>query len=200
MAQHCSRKSLRRAKPATDLEIAVVKLARIITGFDDLVLKATLVICGSLLLVMVVIQGAGVVFRFVLHDSLSWSDEISSYLFVWLTCLGAAAGVKLRVHPEVKALADRLPAFTQGVLRDTTDLAIIGLGIVFVVYGGDMLALMGTETASSLPISMVYPYLAIPVGGVLLIAHSVVRIVVSRLSPNSAVAAPVGVVEISSHI
>jgi TRAP-type C4-dicarboxylate transport system permease small subunit len=177
----------------------VERVARIIVWLDDLVLKLTLIICGCLLLAMVVIQALGVVFRFVLHDSLSWSDEISSYLFVWLTCLGAACGVKLRVHPEVKALADRLPAFTQNALHDITDVAIAALGIVFVVYGGDMLVLMGTETASSLPISMVYPYLAIPVGGALLILHAVVRIVTSRLSPGAA-AGPVTVAEISSHI
>jgi TRAP-type C4-dicarboxylate transport system permease small subunit len=166
---------------------------------DDLVLKATLIICGSLLLAMVVIQALGVVFRFILHNSLSWSDEVSSYLFVWLTCLGAAAGVKLRVHPEVKALADRMPAFTQTALRDLTDLAIAGLGVVFVIYGNDMLSLMGEETASSLPISMVYPYLAIPVGGALLILHAAMRILASHLSPET-IGHPAMMSEISSHI
>lgn len=177
----------------------MARLARIIVWLDDLVSRLTLVICGGLLLTMVVIQALGVIFRFVLRDSLSWSDEVSSYLFVWLTCLGAAVGVKRRVHPEVKALADRLPAITQNTLKDITDLAIIGLGAVFVVYGGDMLALMGTETASSIPISMVYPYLAIPVGGALLILHAVVRIVVPRLSRGS-LEQPMTVSEISSHI
>lgn len=177
------------------------KLVRVVTWLDDLISKITLFLCGGLLLAMVVIQAAGVVFRFILHDSLSWSDEVSSYLFVWLTCLGAATGVKLRVHPEVKALADRLPAVTHSALRDITDLAIIALGVVFVVYGSDMLALMGTETASSLPISMVYPYLAIPVGGGLLILHAVVRMLVSRFSPPVAAAAePAGAAGLSSHI
>lgn len=177
----------------------MANFASAITWLDDLVSRITLIFCGGLLLAMVVIQALGVIFRFVLHDSLSWSDEISSYLFVWLTCLGAASGVKLRVHPEVKALADRLPAVIQSALQDITDLAIIALGVVFVVYGGDMLALMGTETASSLPISMVYPYLAIPVGGALLILHAIVHMVVSRLAPGRA-AEPVGAIEISSHI
>lgn len=175
------------------------RIARGLLWFDDLVLKVTLIICGSCLLGMVVIQALGVIFRFGLHSSLSWSDEVSSYLFVWLTCLGAAAGVKLRVHPEVKALADRMPAYTQTVIRDLTDIAIAGLGLVFVVYGYDMLALMGDETASSLPISMVYPYMSIPVGGALLILHAAVRIAVSHLSPH-AIGQRTMMPEISSHI
>lgn len=177
----------------------MTKFARILVWLDDLVSRITLILCGGLLLTMVLIQALGVIFRFILHDSLSWSDEVSAYLFVWLTCLGAAVGVKRRVHPEVKALADRLPAISHGALQDITDLAIAALGAVFVVYGGDMLGLMGTETASSLPISMVYPYLAIPVGGALLVLHAMVRMVVSHLSPG-AVNAPIGAVEMSSHI
>jgi TRAP-type C4-dicarboxylate transport system permease small subunit len=175
------------------------KISRGLIWFDDLVLKVTLTICGTLLLAMVVIQALGVIFRFILHSSLSWSDEVSSYLFVWLTCLGAAAGVKLRVHPEVKALADRMPSVTQTALCDLTDLAIAGLGMVLVIYGNDMLSLMGTETASSLPISMVYPYSSIPVGGALLILHAAIRIVASHLSSEKT-GHPAMMPEISSHI
>jgi TRAP-type C4-dicarboxylate transport system permease small subunit len=175
------------------------RIADVIMRLDDLALNITLVVCGGLLLAMVIIEALGVVFRFILHDSLSWSDELASYLFVWLTCLGAAAGIKLRVHPEVKALADRLPAITQPWLEVLTDVAIAALGMVFVIYGSEMLMLMGSETASSLPISMVYPYLAIPVGGMLLMLHAFARILVSFLSPGemqSLVAAP----EIAKHI
>lgn len=175
------------------------RIAGIIMWLDDLLLKVTLFVCGGLLLAMVVIEALGVIFRFILHDSLSWSDELAAYLFVWLTCLGATAGIKLRVHPEVKALADRLPGVPQQALQDLADVAIAALGVVFVVYGGDMLTLIGSETASSLPISMVYPYLAIPVGGALLVVHTAVRIVVSHLSPGIT-QGPAAVPGLSQHI
>jgi TRAP-type C4-dicarboxylate transport system permease small subunit len=160
------------------------QFARGIVWIDDMVLKITLVLCGALLSVMVLVQALGVFCRFVMHDSLSWSDELAAYLFVWLTCLGAAAGVKLRVHPEVKALADRLPAHTQQTLADFTDGVVLALGVILLVYGGQMLLMMGTETATSLPVSMAYPYASIPVGGALLILHSVVRIMVRHLAPD----------------
>ena len=161
------------------------KLAHSLMLLDDIVLKITLFVCSCLLLAAVGVAGLGVIFRFLLHDSLSWSDEVAAYLFVWLTCLGAAAGVKLRAHPEVRVLADRVPAAFAPLLRDFTDCAILALGAVFIMYGSDMVALMGTETASSIPISMVYPYLSIPVSGALLAFHSLVRIVVSHLAPGT---------------
>ncbi|KIG01464.1 TRAP transporter DctM family protein [Caballeronia concitans] len=161
------------------------KIARGLMFADDIVLKINLFVCSCLLLAAVMVAGLGVVYRFVLHDSLSWSDEVAAYLFVWLTCLGAAAGVKLRAHPEVRVLADRVPAAIAPLLKDFSDCAILALGAVFLMWGSDMLALMGTETAASVPISMVYPYLSIPVCGGLLVFHSLVRIVVSHLAPQA---------------
>jgi TRAP-type C4-dicarboxylate transport system permease small subunit len=160
------------------------KFARSLARLDDWVLKITLAVCGALLTTMVVVAALGVFFRFVLHASLSWSEEFDSYVFVWLTCLGAAAGVKMRAHPEVRAIPDRLPKPAQAVLADLGDGVILALGLIFVRYGSEMVTTMGTETAASLPVSMVYPYLSIPVGGALLIWHSVVRIAVTHLAPG----------------
>lgn len=176
------------------------KLARFLARLDDVVLKATLVVCGSLLTAMVAVAALGVFCRFVLHASLSWSEEFDSYLFVWLTCLGAAAGVKLRAHPEVRVIPDRLPTLARAVVGDFTDAAIAVLGAILVVYGSDMITLMGAETASSLPISMVYPYLSIPVGGALLIWHSLVRIAVGHLAPGARDASVAGAGFVPEHI
>ena len=45
------------------------------------------------------------------------------------------------------------------------------------MYGGQLILLMGEEMASSLPVSMSYPTLAIPVGGALFMLHSLTHIV-----------------------
>jgi TRAP-type C4-dicarboxylate transport system permease small subunit len=160
------------------------KVARCVHWLDDAVLKFTLAVSGTILVLMVAVAGLGVLTRFVFHASLSWSEELDAYLFVWLTCLGAAAGVKLHAHPCVQALADRLPVQAQGLTKDVTDFVVVALGLILAIYGGAMISLMGTETASSLPISMIYPYLAIPVGGALLIVHSLAHLIVSHLAPE----------------
>jgi TRAP-type C4-dicarboxylate transport system permease small subunit len=186
------------AHPSKEIGV-MARIARYLLRIDDLVSKITLFLCGCLLLAMVIVAGLGVVFRFVLHNSLSWSDELAAYLFVWLTCLGAAVGVKLRVHPEVRVLAERCPPAFARLLADISDCAVVALGAVFVAYGGAMLDLMGTETAASLPVSMVYPYLSIPVCGALLIFHSVVRIAVAHFAPG-AQSAPMVAHGVSEHI
>ena len=151
----------------------VARICRAVFWIDDLVLKATLVACGLILIVMITVAAFGIVSRFVFNASLAWSEELDAYLFIWLTCLGAGAGIRLRAHPEVRIAVDRLPAQAQKVLAVVADGIVLVLGVILLVHGGDMITLMGTETASSLPISMTWPYLAIPVGGAILILHSV---------------------------
>ena len=158
-------------------------MARAIQWFDTALLKGTLFLCGAILTTMVAVAGLGVIFRFALHASLSWSEELDAYLFVWLTFLGAAAGIQMRVHPEVRALVDGLSPDKQRWLIRLADVAIMALGTIFSLYGGEMITLMGTETAASLPVSMAYPYLAIPIGGALLIAHAAAHLLLSYLAP-----------------
>lgn len=144
-----------------------------INRISDWIQKFSLAIGGVILVAMVIIAGLGVVYRFILHNSLSWTQEVDSYLFVWLTCLGAAIGYKLRAHPQVVVLVDRLPGlFKKGVIA-FGDLIVLALGVLLMFYGGKMIALMGPETASSIKVSMIYPYLAIPVGGLGLCIHAI---------------------------
>ena len=154
----------------------VARIYRAVFWIDDLVLKASLVACGLILIVMVSVAAFGVVSRFVFNASLAWSEELDAYLFIWLTCLGAGAGIRLRAHPEVRIAVDRLPAHVQKFLTVVADAVVLVLGIIMLIHGGDMITLMGAETASSLPISMAWPYLAIPVGGAILVLHSVTHI------------------------
>ena len=160
-------------------------VVRSVRWLDAALLRLTLAVSGLILVLMVAVAGLGVITRFVFHASLSWSEELDAYLFVWLTCLGAAAGAKLHAHPSVQALADRFPVKARSALGDVTDFVVAGMGLILAVYGGTMISLMGTEAASSLPISMVYPYLAIPVGGALLVVHALVHLVLSHLSPET---------------
>jgi TRAP-type C4-dicarboxylate transport system permease small subunit len=166
------------------------RFAKILMRVDDLAAAAGLFLCGALLLAMAGIAGLGVIFRFGLQASLSWSEELDTYLFIWLTCIGAAAGIKLQVHPQVMAFANRFSPRSQKKLAIASDGSIFALGVVLAWQGGHMIALMGTETASSIPISMIYPYLAIPVAGALFMLHALAHVtqIVTTATPQRVMA------------
>jgi len=48
--------------------------------------------------------------RYVLNQSLSWSDEVVRYLFVWFTLFGTAVTLREREHIRVEYFVEKLPA------------------------------------------------------------------------------------------
>lgn len=45
-----------------------------------------------------------VIFRYVFKESLSWSEELATYLFIWLTFIGASIATRERTHINVAIL------------------------------------------------------------------------------------------------
>ena len=60
-------------------------------------------ICIILMSVMTIIIFIQVIMRYVMHNSLSWSEELARYCFIWLIYIGVAYGCKLMNHIKIDA-------------------------------------------------------------------------------------------------
>lgn len=58
--------------------------------FLDLLDKIIIAVLILILSVMLLVGAMQVIWRYVLQQSLSWSEELMRYLYVWATMLGAA--------------------------------------------------------------------------------------------------------------
>lgn len=125
------------------------------------------------MLAVTLILFAGVIWRYFFVDPLTWSDEIARTLFVWLAFIGAAIGVKRRLHSAVLVFGSRLPAPWQKFMT------LLGL-IVIGVMAGVLLYTGTTETVANfkqvMPVtglSRGWLYLAVPVSGLLILIYLV---------------------------
>ena len=128
---------------------------------------------GLTMLAITLVLFAGVVWRYFFVDPLTWSDEIARTLFVWLAFIGAAIGVKRRLHSAVLVFGSRMPA------RWQTFMTVLGL-LVIAVMAGVLLYTGTTETIANfnqvMPItglSRGWLYLAVPVSGLLILVYLV---------------------------
>jgi TRAP-type C4-dicarboxylate transport system permease small subunit len=125
-----------------------------------------------LMAAMVVVISAQVWYRFILNDPLSWSEELGRYMFVWISFIGAAVGIRFRVHLGIDLLEKMVPAQTYRYLAVFVNL-IIQVFLALVVYQGfDILNVVKFQTSASMGISMTYPYAAVPVGALLMLINS----------------------------
>ena len=70
-----------------------------------------------LVVVEVIILGAGVMARYVFHAPLVWSDELASILFLWLSMLGAVVALRRGEHMRMTGLVSRVSPQTRALLE-----------------------------------------------------------------------------------
>ena len=79
-----------------------------------------------------VVITAQIVWRYVFNDSLTWTEELARYLFVWITFVGAALAIRDRSHIRVALLVDRLPRKLRRWL-DVAQLVLVALFLCLLV-------------------------------------------------------------------
>jgi TRAP-type C4-dicarboxylate transport system permease small subunit len=77
----------------------------------------------------VVVLLMGVIWRYVLHTPLVWSDELASILFLWLAMLGSIVALRRGEHMRMTAIVGKLPPH----LRAFLDLIAIAAALAFLL-------------------------------------------------------------------
>src|SRR5437867_2710988 len=100
------------------------------------------IVLVGLLLIMSTVVFMQVVFRYFLHFPLAWSEELARFLFVWVSLLGAAIGVKQRAHFGFGLLLHALPAGARRAALVAIDVAMLWFAYLLTATG-----LSGLQTA-----------------------------------------------------
>jgi len=122
-----------------------------------------------LLFAMVFLLAAQIFIRNVMSSSIFWSDEVARYMLIWMSLLGAALGIRHLSHVNMDFFANLLPPKARTALAIVVDVLILGFVLVF-MYRSFFYAIDEFFTRStSAKVPMGIPYLALPVGGALMI-------------------------------
>lgn len=118
-------------------------------------LHGLIAICLSLMAIFVF---GNVILRYFFNSGLTWAEEASRYLFIWLIFLGAIVAFRENAHLGVDTLVQKLSVKGRKVLFIINNLLILGT-MLLVVQGTFNLTLITTEQTSpsmGLPLAWVY--------------------------------------------
>lgn len=121
---------------------------------------------------------AQVFFRFVLNNSLSWTEELARYCFIWMHMIGASLLIEANGHATVTVILDLMHRAVRKVFDILIELIILFNGVVM-LHSGWVLSYSSRNnlsTAMSVPMWMINSSVA--VGGLLLVFQALVRIAV----------------------
>lgn len=91
----------------------------------QLVGKALEALCVFILAAMSILVFVNVVLRYGFNSSISVTEEVSRYMFVWLAFLGAILAFSENQHVSVTVLTDKLSPVGRSLLRLVTDAAML---------------------------------------------------------------------------
>ncbi len=140
-------------------------------GLDRLV--AFIVV--ALLVAMTAITSAGVFWRYIMNDALSWAEELGCYMLVWVSFLGAALATYRGTHIGIDVVYDRLPRWAQRILDILVNGAIVVFMGAILLSSLKILPVVHTRISPTLFISMDIPYLVLPVSAGIIIFQTLVR-------------------------
>lgn len=117
-------------------------------------------VCIVLMSAMTLILAVQVFMRYVMQASLTWSEELARYIFVWLIYMGISYGAKIMKHIRIEAAVLLLPQKGQRYVEIVGDVLFLGFAL-FIVYTSwgivqKQLMLGQTSPAIQMPMWMLY--------------------------------------------
>ncbi|MCA9148431.1 MAG: TRAP transporter small permease [Planctomycetales bacterium] len=118
----------------------------------------------------------GVLSRFALGRPSPWTEELATFLLMWVALLGAAVALSRKSHLGVDFFVQQLHPDAQRLLAICVQALVACFAISAMVYGGIVLVretLQSGQVTPALGIRMGFVYLAMPIAGVFITLFSI---------------------------
>jgi TRAP-type C4-dicarboxylate transport system permease small subunit len=149
-------------------------------NFADKLVRNIVIITFSSMTLLVFAQ---IIFRYVLKASLSWSEELARYLFLWLTFIGSTIPIRESNHIKVTMFVDMIKnENTRKIALFLSDVLSLVFLILLVRYAFPITSriLQLKQISPSMPFLKIgIVYFAVPVGGILMVTNLLENIVES---------------------
>ncbi|MBL8699149.1 MAG: TRAP transporter small permease [Alphaproteobacteria bacterium] len=135
-----------------------------VTALARNLLRALSVLLLAFYLSVILLQ---VFFRYVLNESLFWSEEVVRYSLVWGVMLGAALVAYDRGHINIDIVSPFLPDAGKRVLQFIANSCTLAFLVILAYAGWDFTDRTWFQNSASLEVPMRAVYLAMPIGAFL---------------------------------
>ncbi|MDZ7372951.1 MAG: TRAP transporter small permease [candidate division KSB1 bacterium] len=144
-----------------------------IRGYLDHVLEGLVALAMGVLVVDVTWQ---VITRFVIRRPSSWTEELATFLLIWVGLLGSAVALRRGAHLGIDFFVNRMKPRNRLITELVVFSSVAAFSLTVLVGGGTELVrttLSTGQVSPALRVQMGYVYLAVPVSGVFLALYSV---------------------------
>ena len=165
-----------KANPSSNVIVRTLK-------FLDRRFEEIFIVLGFIVFILLI--NAQVINRYILPfieigNITTWTEEVSRYIFIWISYLGASLAIKKREAIQIDALTRKLPANIKRSIDVANSVFMIYFGYILVQNGFTTISmqLANNQISPALQIPMAIPYSAIPIGFALICLRLIQNIII----------------------
>ena len=132
-------------------------------------------VASVLLAAITVILVLQICTRYFLGDPLSWTEEVSRHLFVWLVFFGASGAIRDRSHIAVDVVNTLLPTRIRRIVMLGSNVLVLFFLINVLYWGARAVARMWGLATATLEIPFGLVYTVFPITATLMIIRTLVQ-------------------------
>lgn len=117
--------------------------------------------------------------RYIFKSPSNFTDELSRYLLIWVSLLGASYVAGKKLHLAIDIIPQKLEGKNERNLNILINVLVALFSLFVMVWGGINLVyitLKLDQISSTLNIPLGYVYVAVPLSGLLIIYYSIVNL------------------------
>jgi len=142
--------------------------------YIETIFKYFAIILMLIIIISVLLQ---IIAREIVYFPVSWTTELATFSFIWMSMIGAALGVRNLSHVSIDIIVNKLPLGIQKIITYIVELSIIFLMFVLGWQSIRFTIQAHGQLSPSLDVSMSYIYTSFILFSILSILFSIERII-----------------------
>lgn len=142
----------------------------------DRILEKVLVWLTAMMVVVVTWQ---VTTRYILNSPSSYTEELATYLLIWISLLGAALALRQKAHLGIDILTRKMTGKAKRISEIVSMVIVILFSALVLIAGGLRLVFVTLtleQLSAAFKIPVGYVYTVLPLSGLLMAFYAIVAI------------------------
>ena len=138
------------------------KILNVLSGVNSRICNGAIVAAGALLMAMTAIVLIQIIFRYLLNNSLIWTEEVAKTMMVWAAFLVAPWAYRVGANVSIEMFVDALPKKLRLLLHLMLNLLVIWIVVVFFIESFGFWQRGFSIRTASLPMQIGWFYTIVP--------------------------------------
>lgn len=141
--------------------------------------------CILFFFLLVIDVVTSVVMRYLIVKPMVWGEQFAVYCMIWIAFLSASIAFRRGGHMGLDLLVERVPPMISKVIKLFAHMLIVLFLLTLIYWGAKhAYAVRMQKSPVVFNISMLWPYLSIPVGGVFMLIQEIGVILIGNESDD----------------